>query len=254
MTDSAQPVPQASPAPQLSTRAKFLGGPTAVLWGIAPGILGIYALARVDLITEHLRSLGPNGWLVFMAAFAVASGCGLLPTYAMSLIGGWVFGLRDGAIAAIGGFVGGALIGMAISLIVGGPAIGAWLERRPAVRVVRDALVGRGFWRTLGVVFLLRLPPNSPFAITNFAMTAARVHIVPYILGTALGLAPRTLIAVSIAAAAASAGEKNFQNLLANRPVETIIGVTITLAILIGLAQIGKAALRRAGIGTPTAR
>ena len=46
------------------------------------------------------------------------------------------------------------------------------------------------------VVTLVRIPPNSPFALSNGAMAAARVPIGAYLVGTLVGLAPRTAVAV----------------------------------------------------------
>ena len=44
----------------------------------------------------------------------------------------------------------------------------------------------------------LRLPINSPFAITNLALSSAKVRGLPYVLGTLIGMAPRTALAVYI--------------------------------------------------------
>ncbi len=252
MTELDQPTSEVAPAAPLAGRAKFVAAPLAVLWGTVPGVLGFVALGFIATIASWLRDLGSDGsgrgFLLYIALFAICSGLGLLPTYAMSLIGGWIFGVQWGLTGAIGGFVGGAIIGYGVSLLAGGPTLGRWFEHKPQVRVVRDALVGQGFARTLGVVTLLRIPPSSPFALMNLAMCAARVKLVPYIIGTAVGMTPRTAVAVYVAATAAAAGEKNFQTLAGKRPMEMIIGIAVTLVVLIILGQIGKMALRRAGI------
>ncbi|MDZ4754539.1 MAG: VTT domain-containing protein [Phycisphaerae bacterium] len=234
--------------PQLQGRAKFVAAPLAALWTTVPGILGFFALGFIASLNTWIRGFGDNAWLVYVAMFAVCSGIGFLPTYAMSMIGGWIFGFQHGTLGAIAGFVGGAVVGYVVSMLAGGPALGRWLEHKPAVHVVRDALLGKGFWRSLGIVTLLRLPPSSPFALMNFAMTAARVRIVPYILGTAIGMTPRTAIAAYVAAAAAAAEEPNFQALFAKRTWEFIAGLVITFIILMILGQIASIALRRAGI------
>ena len=70
------------------------------------------------------------------------------------------------------------------------------LAERPAWLAVRDALVGRSWWKTVLVVTLIRLPPNSPFALSNATLAAARVPIGAYLVGTLIGLAPRTAVAV----------------------------------------------------------
>ena len=70
------------------------------------------------------------------------------------------------------------------------------MAERPRWLAVRDALVGRSWWKTVLVVTLVRIPPNSPFALSNGAMAAARVPIGAYLVGTLVGLAPRTAVAV----------------------------------------------------------
>ena len=47
---------------------------------------------------------------------------------------------------------------------------------------------------------LLRLPPNSPFAITNLVLAATRVPLLPFTLGTLLGMAPRIGLIVWLSA------------------------------------------------------
>jgi uncharacterized membrane protein YdjX (TVP38/TMEM64 family) len=50
------------------------------------------------------------------------------------------------------------------------------------------------------IVTLVRLPPNSPFALGNVAMASVRVPWSAYVVGTLLGVAPRTFAVVCIGA------------------------------------------------------
>jgi uncharacterized membrane protein YdjX (TVP38/TMEM64 family) len=92
----------------------------------------------------------------------------------------------------------GAAIGYAWSALLARKKAMQVIDRDKRARAVRDALADRGGLGTIGVVALLRVPPNSPFAITNLVMSATHVRFVPFILGTAIGMAPRTLLAVWI--------------------------------------------------------
>ncbi|MEZ6319396.1 MAG: VTT domain-containing protein, partial [Phycisphaerales bacterium] len=69
----------------------------------------------------------------------------------------------------------------------------AEIESNAKARAVREALIGGDRWRVLGTVMLVRFPPNSPFALMNGLLAATEVPIGTYVLGTALGMAPRTL-------------------------------------------------------------
>jgi uncharacterized membrane protein YdjX (TVP38/TMEM64 family) len=125
-----------------------------------------------------------------------------MPTYAQSALGGFAFGLKLGIPAALIGFAGGALIGYEIAKRASGDRVVRVLKDHPKWMAVRDALVKdhekRSFWKTVGMVALLRCPPNSPFALTNLVMASVQVPRIPFLLGTVLGMAPRTGVAVVI--------------------------------------------------------
>lgn len=218
----------------------------AVLWGTTPPLWGFILLANLGPFSEWLREDQTRGIVVFIGLFILAAGSGLLPTYAQAILGGWAFGFRDGFLASIVGFVGGAFVGWCIARLVAGRGVEAWLDSKPKARIVREALVGHGFWRSLLVVTLLRVPPNSPFALSNLAMSASGVKLGPYLIGTALGMMPRTAIACWIAAEGASHAA-DLQALVKEKGWMTaIIGVLI-LGVSLGIiGLIGRAALRRA--------
>lgn len=213
----------------------------AVAWAVVPALLGVVVLVHLGTVATWLE--GP-GVFVFALIFAVTSGLGLLPTYAQAVVGGWVFGAVLGIVGSLFGFVGGALVGWAVARLVARNRVGRIIDRHPHAAVIRSALIGRGMWRTTGVVAMLRLPPNSPFALTNLAMAACGVPLLPYVMGTAAGMLPRTAIFVS-AAAAASGGGEDLQEFITQGPgtMILIIGIVLLVAVLAILAAIGKRAV-----------
>ena len=96
---------------------------------------------------------------------------------------------------------------------MGGRGIETWLETKPKARAIRSALVGAHQVRLMWLVALLRLPPNSPFAIANLAMASTGVRLLPFMAGTAIGMTPRTIAAAGIAAAGAATGASDLQAL-----------------------------------------
>ncbi len=225
----------------------------AAAWALLPAVLGFVLLARIGLAGDWLKAQGDIGALVYVAAFALTAGFGLLPTYAQAVLGGWVFGLVGGLPLALAGFTGGALIGFVVSRLIGRDALERRLAEHPKAAVIRQALIGRGFWPTLGTVTLLRLPPNSPFALGNLAMAGSGVNLGSYLLGTMLGMAPRTAVMVGAGAAGAASGAKDIQTLISERgPWQLMIGIAATVAVLAVLGLIARAALRRAGLSAPT--
>lgn len=190
----------------------------AVLWGSMPAILGIILLLNIGPISDLLHANRTFGWFGYVCVFIISAGVGFLPTYGQSILGGWVFGLGAGFPGAMLGFVGGSMIGYAIAQRVSRHKVEDLIEKNPKSKAIRDALIGHGFWRTVGIVTLIRLPPNSPFALTNLAMASAGVGFAPYVLGTALGMAPRTFIAVALAAAGKATGARDIQEFLSEQP------------------------------------
>jgi uncharacterized membrane protein YdjX (TVP38/TMEM64 family) len=174
-------------------------GPTAVLtalWAVTPGICGFVLLAYVDTVSQWLRAHGNAGLVLYTVVFMLAGGLGLLPTYAQAVLGGWCFAFAAGFPAALAGFTGAALLGYLVAHTVARRRVVDTIEANDKARAMRNALIGHGFWKTTGLVTLLRLPPNSPFAITNMALSSTGVPIAAFALGTILGMAPRTGVAV----------------------------------------------------------
>lgn len=175
-------------------------GPLAIAAGLFPVIGSLVLFANAGAVSEFFKSQGAAGWVLFTAAFAVLSGLTLLPTYAQSGLAGYIFGLALGAPAAVLGCVLGAVIGYGLGRAASGERVVAVVESNPKWRAVRDALIGEKHspLRTLGMVTLLRVPPNSPFAMTNLVLSALKVRLPIYVLGTLLGITPRTVIAAWI--------------------------------------------------------
>jgi uncharacterized membrane protein YdjX (TVP38/TMEM64 family) len=149
---------------------------------------------------DWLRAQGPWAITIYILGFAVLAGFALLPTHIQAVLGGWVFGLMIGTPAALAGILGASLIGYLVAGRISGDRAMVLIRERPKWQAVYDALIGGGFWKTLLIVTLVRVPPNSPFALTNLVMAATRVRWSAYAIGTVLGIAPRTAAAVFIGA------------------------------------------------------
>jgi len=238
---------------------KTLGpaGPLAVIAATLPGISGLVLAGYMTTVSTFLREQGENGMYIYMAAFALTSGLALLPTVVQAVLGGFAFGVLRGIPAALGGFVVGSIIGYEVARRVSGDRVVQAINKHPKMKAVRDAFVdervGRGFLKTLGIVILLRLPPNSPFAVTNLLLASVRVPRLPYLLGTAIGMAPRTAAAVIIGAGIAEAMEKAGSNNpdFAARPAWYLpVGIAVTVLVLAVLGLLANRAMARvAGSG-----
>lgn len=229
----------------------ILSGALAVAWFTLPLAISIYLLANLESVTGALADEGARGAWLAVAIFAATAGLGLLPTYAQSIVVGWVFGFGTGLAVAVGGYTGGALIGFGVSRLASGTSVQQLIDRRPRWEVVRKALVSAGFWRTVGIVALVRFPPNSPFAFTNLVLAASGVRWLPMLVGTVVGMLPRTAVAVFIAAQASNTGAKSLGALVKDQGVWAVVaGCALLVIAFMVMQHIGKRALQAAGLGS----
>lgn len=134
--------------------------------------------------------------LIIALLFALFTGSALLPTYALSFASGVFFGPVWGSLVAMCGVTFGALVGYGWGILLARKRVMRVVEANPRVKLIRSAIVDRSLKDETIAVTLIRIPPNSPFALTNLIMSSLHVRFVPYFVGTLVGIAPRTLIAV----------------------------------------------------------
>lgn len=204
-------------------------GPLAALAMILPALGGWVLLFYAPTLGPWLRDQGWTGVVIYVVGFALLAGTALLPTYAQALLAGFAFGTVQGSLAAIAGFTGAAVIGYLIAARASGDRVVALIDSQPKWRAVYNALAGGGFWRTLGLVTLIRVPPNSPFAVTNLVFASTRVNALIYTVGTIVGMTPRTVVAVIIGAGWSEWQEEQ------DKPLWLIIVSVVTALIVIGI-------------------
>ncbi len=210
-------------------------GPLAVAATVLPPIGGFALLALLGVAGPWLAGHQEVGKLLYVAGFILLSGLALLPTYAQAALGGYAFGLAWGYPLAMIGFVGGAALGYFVGWRTSGTRVTQLIDRHPKLAAVYQALLGSGFWKTLGIITLWRL--HSPFALTNFALGATRTNLVAYVVGTLVGLTPRTLAAVYIAA--------QFQDFTARPKWLTISSIAVAVIVVFVLGHIAQKAIER---------
>jgi uncharacterized membrane protein YdjX (TVP38/TMEM64 family) len=223
-------------------------GPLAVAALILPPLGTIALIATAATTGPWLQQAGGPGILVYITAFAILAGLALLPTYAQCALGGFAFGITLGIPAAIAGFAGGAVIGYEIARMVSRDRVMEILSEKPKWLAVRNALVGHwtdppSFWRTTGIVALLRVPPNSPFALTNLVMASVKVPRGAFILGTALGMIPRSSLAVVIGAGLQQMTREELDRAMPNWV--WYVGIAVTVAVVVVVMKLANRAVER---------
>jgi uncharacterized membrane protein YdjX (TVP38/TMEM64 family) len=223
-------------------------GPLAVIASTLP-LVGLVTLAALfNTLGPWLRDRGSVGIVIYAGCFGVCAGLALLPTHIQAALGGWAFGFALGFPAAMTGVLLGAALGYAIARRAAGDRALGLIEEKPKWKAVADSLLGSGFWRTLLIVTLVRVPPSSPFALTNLVLGATRVNRLAFGLGTLVGVAPRTAAVVFFAV--------GVQQLSSRGPDEPywlwIVGIALTIGVLLVLGAMANKAVARVTAPDPS--
>lgn len=224
-------------------------GILGIVWAVMPGVLGVALLYQLGPVSDWLNEHHTLGLVLYLVGFSITAGLGLLPTYAQATLGGWVFGFATGFSGALVGFTAASAIGYGIARAVSGDKVKSVLARHPQAQIIERELIGRGGARALMVVALLRVPPNSPFSLTNLAFASVRVPLPTYLVGTLIGMAPRTAVYVGFAAAARSSGSKDIQSFVSDGPGWWVFvgGVVLLFGVFSILNRMASKALERYG-------
>jgi len=187
-----------------------------------------------------LRTNWEIGSGLFVLGMIFFCGLALLPTNVIGIIGGWAFGFDLGILLLITGVVGAASISFLIHTWIIGDRLPQIFDAHPKAKVVYQALLGQSAWRTTLIIFLLRLSPAMPFALTNFLMASARVSLKSYVIGTFLGMLPRSSAVVFVGS---ELSELNFDN--PQNAWLIIFGIVVTIIAVIVIGTISRRALER---------
>jgi uncharacterized membrane protein YdjX (TVP38/TMEM64 family) len=186
-------------APPSLLRRLGPAGVLAIAAAVLPLLGWLIVPATMPQAGAWLKDHEATGLLLYVAGFAALTGLALMPTHLLAALGGFAFGLKLGAPASVAGFILGAALGYEIARLASRERVIRVIDENARWRAVKHALMGptTTFPRALWIVLLLRLP-LTPFAAVNLLLASVRVGRGPYLLGTLLGMTPRTILAVVI--------------------------------------------------------
>jgi phospholipase D1/2 len=186
----AQLLPDATGPERLRRALPWLFGVVAVAalaaaWRWTP-LSEWTAPERLAALAAPLRTHAGGPWL---AAGAIAlAGSALVPITAMTVGAALVFGPLVGFAVALAGALASAALGFGVGRLLWGDAVRRLTGRRLAR--IRASLARDGVLTVAAV----RLIPVAPFTIVNIAAGASSIGFRDYVLGTALAMAPGTLV------------------------------------------------------------
>ena len=199
-------------------------GPLMAFAVVAPGIGAVLLVSSSSKWFPWLESLNNWGLLVYILLTIGLAGLSLIPTHASSLIGGMLFGALLGPIYALCAIVAASYFCfLLMGLFVKTSSYEVLLKRPRAAKVHEELLKKSGFKAVLFIA-LIRLSPVMPFAGTNVLLAASKVRTSRFLLGSAIGLAPRVIL---VAVAGAGLAELDFSK-----------GSNVGLAVLGGVATL----------------
>ena len=140
-------------------------------------------------IDTNIRGHGVTGQVVFVAVAALATAIAV-PRQLVAFLGGYAFGLGTGTALALVASVLGCLAGFGYARLIGRGFVMARFSKR--IRRLETFLSDRTFTTAL----LIRLLPVGNNAITNLLAGVSSVRLVPFLLGSAVGYVPQTVIFV----------------------------------------------------------
>ena len=144
---------------------------------------------------SDLRAEDPAWILPFIILGGLALGLALLPSHALSLVGGFLFGWM-GYFWVVLAVVLGTGLHWSITRRCSGNVLRQALERSAWGQVLARRMLDAGPWKLWLVVALARLAPQVPFALGSVLATSCRVPLGPLVAGTVLGMTPRMLLVV----------------------------------------------------------
>ena len=201
MADASDPQsPEVTPSLVGILKKLGLTGVVAVICGTLPIAGSVVLFTYIRTVSSYLRSHDFTGMAIYFIATVFLAGLAMMPTYSVSALAGWAFGVKVGAPLAVVSFTAAAMFAYAIGRLVSGQRAIDVIDSQPKWKAVHRSLLGGSWLKTLGLVTLIRLPPNSPFAVTNLVLSSLRVRPTAYLLGTFIGMAPRTAAVATLGA------------------------------------------------------
>lgn len=213
-------------------------------WAVFALVMPIIGLSLFIGVIYEISPFLRNHPFVSVPAFVVTisifSGLALLPTNIVGMTSGWAFGFPLGLAAMLAAIAGAVALNFFISKKLAGKKFYRVLRRKPKFKAVHNALLEGNFWKVIIIIALLRISPATPFAATNFMISASGVSIKSYIFGTVLGYIPRTSATVFVGS---SLNRLNFE-----QPQESwllFLGIAATIAATVIIGILSRRALER---------
>jgi len=195
----------------------------------------------VKAFSDWVQTLGALGILLFIGVYALATVL-FLPGWIFTVAAGLIYGVIGGTAVALAG----AIIGSTLAFLCG-----RYLVRKRVEAATKgnkkfaaiDKAIGDQGWKIVG---LLRLSPLIPFNLSNYFYGVTSVGFVPYVVASAVGMIPGTLLYAYLGGAG-KAGLDGGGGQSSLKYVFLGVGLLATIVVTIIVSRAAKKALAKTG-------
>ena len=230
----------------MSARSRTL---LLLLLGVVAAVLLTVAAREVDLAsrTRELaawsRDAGLVGALVYGVGYVVSTVL-VLPGSALTLGAGFAWGPVWG-VALVSPV---SVLASTAAFVLGRTLLRSFAERKvgaDARLLALDRAIGE---RGLEIVILLRLSPVLPFNLLNYGLSLTRVRLRDYVLGSAIGMFPATVLYVYLGSLVTTGSELASGKGSAGAAGSALYwgGLAATVGVVVLLTRASRAALAQA--------
>ena len=150
----------------------------------------ILIAGNLEQVIRLIRSWGVAAPLMSVLLMITQAIVAPIPAFVVTAANGMVFGSFWGALISWIGALMGALISFYIARLFGNVALGKIAHNKKTVEFIRHAGEKKGFY----VILLSRLLPFLSFDIISYMAGLSGIRPTAFILGTAFGMLPATII------------------------------------------------------------
>lgn len=194
----------------------------------------------LETLNQWLAAAGPIGWMIFFAVYVLAA-VFLVPGSVLTLGAGVAFGLAVGIPLVLISATAGSAAAFLVSRYLARGMVMKRFGRGERFKTV-DQAVAREGWK---IVFMLRLSPVFPYNALNYILGLTGIGFWSYVLASATGMLPATILYVYIGYASrtgvetAAGGSADEFKL-----VYLIVGLAITAFVTYYVTKLARRALR----------
>ena len=166
------------------------------LCALAGGSWLLFSGVPAEDIHRIIAGFGPWAPAAYMAAFAVLPAF-FFPVAVLALAGGLLFGLWWGSVYTFLGAMVNCSVMFFLSRTIGREPVRALVESKLSRRW-QQRLAAAGGRGGFGLLVVLRLIPAVPYNLINYGFGLTSMGYGTYLLGSAIGIIPGTLVFINI--------------------------------------------------------